>query len=770
MGAVYRVEDTKAKEEIALKLIKPEIAANKKTIERFRNELTTARKIRHKNICGMYDLNEEKGTHYITMEYVPGEDLKSFLRRTGHLTVSKAVSLSKQICEGLSEAHRSGVVHRDLKPANIMIDKSGNARIMDFGIARTLKAKGITGEGVMIGTPEYMSPEQAEAKYIDQRSDLYSLGVILCEMVTGELPFEGDTPLSIAMKHKGEMPKKPKELNPKVPDDLNHVILRCLEKDKEKRYQSSGELRAELENIEKGIPTTDKEIPKKKPLTSKEITLSFGLKKQFVPALIFVGIIIIGVIIWQALPKKDMGSSETAINSIAVLSFDNLNLDADQEYLCVGIPLSIMSALSKINGLRVSGKASSFSFKREDKNIRDISEKLKVQAVLDGSIQRLGNRLRISVQLNDTIDGTLLWSEDYNREEEDLFAIQDGIALSVAGKLRYQLLEEQQSQLTKRDTENVEAYKAYLKGRYYQERRTFDDIQRSAEFFQQALEIDPNYARAYSGLADYYNLISFYGNVRPRDSLPKAEKLALKAIELDDGLAEAHTSLAVILSNWDWDWAGAEREYKRAIELNPSYPLAHGWYGGFLVALGRIDEAIRELELAQELDPLSPFPYALGTYLIFRQENEKALEMLEKGLVLEPNYAQSLYATGLIYLHAGMLEEAIQQFQRALELSSDSTMYKAGLGHAYALAGKKVEALNIYDELTQLAKRVYVPAFHLAVLSTGLGEKDQALAWLKKSLEERDNALYLGIRDFRLNPLSSDPRFQKLIGQMNLPD
>jgi serine/threonine-protein kinase len=284
MGKVYRAEDKKIKEEVALKLIKTEIASDKKTIERFSNELKMARKIAHRNVCRMYDLGEEKGTHFITMEYVPGEDLKRLVRKVGQFSAGKTISIAKQVCEGLAEAHRLGVVHRDLKPQNIMVDEDGNARIMDFGIARSVKGKGITGAGVMIGTPEYMSPEQAEVKEVDQRSDIYSLGVILYEMVTGRVPFEGETPLSIAMKHKSEMPKDPRELNSQIPEDLSRVILRCLEKDKEKRYQSAGEVQSELENIEKGIPTTERIIPKRKTITSREITVTFGLKKLFIPA------------------------------------------------------------------------------------------------------------------------------------------------------------------------------------------------------------------------------------------------------------------------------------------------------------------------------------------------------------------------------------------------------------------------------------------------------------------------------------------------------
>ena len=354
MGKVYKAHDKEIKEKVVLKLLKPEISADTKTVERFQNELKFARKIVHKNVGRMYDLGKEKGSYYITMEYVEGQDLKKLIRQSRQLTVGTSISIAKQICEGLKEAHRIGVVHIDLKPSNIMVDEEGNVRIMDFGIARSLKEKGITGAGVMIGTPEYMSPEQVEGKETDQRSDIYSLGVILYEMVTGCVPFEGDTALSVAIKHKTEEPKDPKELNTQISEDLSRMILKCLEKDKEKRYQNVEEIHSELANLEKGLPTTEKAIPRRKPLTSKEITVTFGLKKLLVPALIFLGIIIIGVFIWKLIPEKEAPAAARIENSIAVISFKNQTGDSAFDYLQEAIPNLLITNLENTGYLHVA--------------------------------------------------------------------------------------------------------------------------------------------------------------------------------------------------------------------------------------------------------------------------------------------------------------------------------------------------------------------------------------------------------------------------------
>jgi len=769
MGKVYRVVDKKLNEEVAMKLVKPEIASDKKTLERFSNELKLARKIVHKNVARMFDLNEEKGTHYITMEYVRGEDLKRLIRKIGQLSAAQVIPIAKQICEGLAEAHRLGVVHRDLKPQNIMVDEDGNSRIMDFGIARSLKAKGITGAGVMIGTPEYMSLEQVEGKDVDQRSDIYSLGVILYEMVTGKVPFEGDTPFTIGMKHKSEIPKDPKALNAQIPEDLNRLILKCLEKDKEKRYLNTAEIISELEKIEKGLPTTERIVPGKKPLTSREITVKFTLRKLLIPSIIVATLIIAAVIIiWRVLPKKEAVPAKSGKHSIAVLPFVDLSPKKDYEYLCEGIPETLINALTRIKDLRVPARASAFSFKGKEQEIKEIGQKLDVDTVLRGSIQVIGDRLRITPQLISIADGSYVWSDSYDRKLEDVFAIQDEIAREIVKSLKIKLLGEKEAPLVKNYTENLQAYNLYLQGRYFWNKRTGEDLKKAIAFLNQAVEIDSNYALAYVGLADCYLLLPEYGRIPKKEVLPKAKAAVSKALEIDDKLAEAHTSLAMIM-RYESDFVGAEREFKRAIELNPNYATGHHWYGDSLEAKGRLDEALEEIKRALQLDPLSLIiNMALGEIFYCKREYDQAIQQYRKTLELDPNFAVGRQGLGECYRQKGMFEEAIAEFQKARILYGNSPYGLGDLGNAYALSGEKTKAVEVLTNLKELSEQGYSLNYDIAFIYCGLGDKEKAFEWLEKAYKEKAEGMeYLNV-DPAWESLRSDPRFKSLLKRMNL--
>ncbi len=772
MGEVYRVEDKKINEEVALKLIKPEIAAEKKTIERFRNELKLAREISHRNVCRMYDFNEEEGTPYITMEYVTGEDLRSLIKRIGKIPVEKTVSIAKQVCEGLAEAHRKGVVHRDLKPSNIMIDREGNVRIMDFGIARSLKAKNITREGMMIGTPEYMSPEQVEGKKTDQRSDIYSLGIIIFEMATGRVPFEGETSLSIAMKHKSEEPPDPRKINAQIPDDLSRLILKCMEKEKEKRYQGTKELLSELNEIE--IPATEEVFPKKKP--EAEIP-----KKRFqsfvIPGIIILfGIIIVagylffGRILKTEKPKAETISMPKWKDSIAVLPFADLSPQKDQEYFCDGMTDDIITKLSGINELKVISRTSVMRYKNSDKDIKEIGQELSVATVLEGSIQKEKDKIRINAQLINMEDGFHLWAETYDRKLASIFDIQDEISKAITEALRIELIDKEKALLVKRYTENLEAYNLYLKGRYFWNKRTEEGYQKSLEYFQEAIEKDPAYALAYTGIADYYNLLGYYDYLPPKEAFPKAKAAAEKALEMDETLAEAHNSLAMVKENYDWDWKGAEREYRRAIELNPSYATAHQWYAGYLGARGRHDESIAENKQAQELDPLSPIIGAdLGINFISARQYDQAIEEFQKALEMDPNYIVAHLFLGLAYTGKEMYDEAIAELQKAQTLSGDDdSLITVFLGVIYSLSGKKDEAKKILNEVIELSKHSYVSPLCISLIYVGLGQKDQAFEWLEKAYDERDHWMSsLKVLPI-LDSIRSDPRFIALLKKMGL--
>ncbi|MFC2142560.1 protein kinase, partial [Acidobacteriota bacterium] len=767
MGKVYKVLDKETNEKIALKLIKPEIASDKKTVERFRNELTTARQIVQKNVCRMYDLNKEEGNYYITMEYISGQDLKGLIRQTGQLTVGKSISIAKQICDGLSEAHSLGVVHRDLKPNNIMIDRGGNAKIMDFGIARAVKGKSITGPGVMIGTPQYMSPEQVEGKDVDQRSDIYSLGIILYEMLTDRVPFEGDTPLTVGVKQKTETPEDPKSFNERIHDDLNQLVLKCLKKERASRYQNAEEMRCELERLEQGLPPTDRVTAKKKPLTSREITVQFNLKRLLIPALAIIAVAVVGLIIWSPWTQNNSTTILSEKPSIAVLPFDDESPQKDQGALCNGIPEQIILALSRVENLSVPAPTSSFSLRGKD--IKEIGEKLKVKTVLKGSLRKAGNRVRITPRLVNIDDGTLIWGETYDSEQDDIFVIQDEITLKIIEMLKVKLLGEERENVVKRYTNNSEAYDLYLKGRHFWNERTEEGFEQTIRYLREAIEKDPSYALAYAGIADTYNILGWYSHLSPFDAFPKAKAAALRALEIDDDLAEAHASLAAYFLWHEWDWISAEREFKRSIDLNPGYATAHHWYADCLTIMRRADEAIAEMKRAQELDPLSLIINTdLAKEYLYARNYDQALKQCEKTLELNPNFYRVYKYLGQIYVQNSQLEEAISVFQDAKDLSRGHPAVLAWLGYVYGLSGRVIEAHRLIEELENTSTQQYVSPIYYSFVHIGLGDIDRAFIWLEKAYDERSSWLIYIHRSPIYENLRTDNRYDALLRKMNL--
>jgi serine/threonine-protein kinase len=733
MGEVYRMRDEKLDEVMALKVINPEIAASQEVIERFKNELKLARKIAHKHVCKMYDLNEEEEIPYITMEYVEGEDLKTSVKKE-RIAVDKALKIAKQVCEGLMEAHRLGVVHRDLKPQNIMIDKEGDAKIMDFGIARSVEAPGVTVTGMVIGTPDYMSPEQVEGEEADQRSDIYSLGVVLYEMVTGRVPFEGKTPYSIALKHKSEAPKEPKVLNAQVPSDLNSVILRCMEKDREMRFQGAEGLLSELNKIEEGIPISERVEASREPVPEK-----------------------ISEIKWK--------------DSIAVLPFADLSPQKDQEYFCDGLAEELINALTQIEELRVVARTSAFSFKGKDIDIREIGKKMNVNTILEGSVRKADNQLRITAQLISVADGYHLWSERYDREMNDVFAIQDDATLAIVDKLKIKLLSGDKTRLLKRSTDNMDAYNLYLKGLYFFNKRSKVGMKKGIEYFHKAIEIDPDYAAAYVGLAESFIQLGFWGFLSPKESISKAKTLAEKALRIDDSIADVHTALGFINMVYDWDWKNAERRIKLALKLNPGYALAYNRYCTYLTGMGKNDEALAAMRKAIELDPLSVrLNSELAIYYYLFGKVEESMIQIQKTLEMDPHFGQAYWMKGIVLGSKNRFKEAVSALEKAVQMTGGSATISGYLGYYYAKSGDRAKAKKIIQRLDSRSKEHYVSSTYTSIgtIYLGLEDIDKCFEYWEMAYEEHDlNLVFVDVfPEFRV--LSSDPRYKGLSKRMGL--
>ena len=787
MGEVFLAEDAQLARRVALKVLPVFLTEDLDSVRRFRHEARAASIISHPNIAHIYETGETNNRYFIAMEYVAGETLRAFLKRE-QPDINQSLDIVTQIAEALTAAHGAGVIHRDIKPENIIVKNSGLIKILDFGLAKLsaiedekeaqLTKSFITTSGLIMGTVAYMSPEQIRARGVTFTTDIWSLGVVLYELLTGARPFEGETQGdSIASILRTE-PLAPSALNAKIPAGLSAIVMKMLRKSADERYQTADALLADL-NFQKKTdfrfnPLQFAARADKKTFNLKYLADFLNKHHAGFAAGVIVALIVAITGFWffadySGSNAPGLLAENAAVESVAVIPFAFQNNNSADDYLAEGITDSLISRLSQIRKLKVKSRNSVFQYKGKNVSAQIVGRELAVAAVLFGQIFENGDDLTLNLELVNAQNGNRLWGKHYQKKKSEIPALQNEISRDVSNALYPQLSAAEVQKLTKKTTENAQANDLYLRGRFHWNKRTAKDMQKSIDYFEQATALDPNFALAYAGLAESYVLASGYAIAAPQQSFPQAKTAAQRAIEIDETLAEAHNALAYALFNYDWNFAESEREIERAIELNPNYSTAYHWRGNAnLLAVGKYEEAIDSLKKAQELDPLSLIINAdLATGYLYARQFDRAVEQFQKTIEMDENFFYAHAYLGRTLLMKGDYAAALAELKKAQSLSNDPLVMMLS-ARTYAKMGRRDKALEMLAELEETARQKYVSAYYFALVYAGLGEKDRAFEWLEKALQDREGPMTVIKVDALLDDLRSDARFPPFLRHVGL--